>query len=298
MSARLLETFVGRLENDDRLERLGDAVRPGLSKAIGAGRRLDALTGRWLGHPLHPAAVLLPTATWTAAAVLDATGDPRLRPAAQRLVGIGTAAAAPAAASGSADWLFTEGAEKRVGAAHALANGTATGFYAASWLLRRRGRHRTGIALSTIATVLVGAAGFLGGHLTYRRGVGVHTGAFLAGPTDWARLELADEPTGEAAVSASVGDVPLVAVEGPDGSLHVLEDRCTHRGAALSRGEVRDGCIVCPWHDSAFDLDDGAVVRGPASVPQPVYETRRTEGGIEIRRAEPGALRRFPARTD
>lgn len=89
-----------------------------------------------------------------------------------------------------------------------------------------------------------------------------------------------------------------MAVAAPDGSIHVLEDRCTHRGAPLSDGEVRDGCIVCPWHDSAFALDDGTVVRGPASAPQPAYATRRTSDRLEVRRDEPGALRRFPARSD
>jgi nitrite reductase/ring-hydroxylating ferredoxin subunit/uncharacterized membrane protein len=232
-----------------------------------------------------------------AATILDATGDQRFRPASRRLIGFGIAAAAPAAASGSADWLFTEGAEKRVGSAHAVANNLATGLYAGSWLLRYRGHHRRGVALSTAAAALIGFAGFLGGHLTYRRGVGVHTGAFLAGPTAWTPIELEDEPTPQRPTRAVVGDVPLVVVAGADGSIHVLEDRCTHRGASLADGEVRAGCIVCPWHDSGFDLDDGAVRRGPASVPQPVYATRRLGGRLEVRRSEQGALRRFPSRS-
>ena len=53
------------------------------------------------------------------------------------------------------------------------------------------------------------------------------------------------------------------------GRLHALEDRCTHRGGALHDGELRDGCLVCPLHGSAFRIADGSVERGPAAYPQP-----------------------------
>lgn len=37
--------------------------------------------------------------------------------------------------------------------------------------------------------------------------------------------------------------------------------------------ETRNGCVTCPWHGSTFRLADGGIVRGPASSPQPSYET-------------------------
>jgi phenylpropionate dioxygenase-like ring-hydroxylating dioxygenase large terminal subunit len=37
------------------------------------------------------------------------------------------------------------------------------------------------------------------------------------------------------------------------GKIHVLADRCPHRGAPLSKGSVRDGCLVCPYHGWRFE---------------------------------------------
>jgi nitrite reductase/ring-hydroxylating ferredoxin subunit len=57
---------------------------------------------------------------------------------------------------------------------------------------------------------------------------------------------------------------------------------------------VADGCFSCPWHGSRFDARTGEVRRGPASIPQPVYETRPSGEGIEVRRQEIRALRLNP----
>lgn len=43
-----------------------------------------------------------------------------------------------------------------------------------------------------------------------------------------------------------------------------MEEHCSHRAGPLSEGALVDGCIVCPWHGSRFDLATGAVVTGPA----------------------------------
>jgi nitrite reductase/ring-hydroxylating ferredoxin subunit len=80
----------------------------------------------------------------------------------------------------------------------------------------------------------------------------------------------------------------------PDGSgPYAMADRCSHRGGPLSEGELQADCVVCPWHGSRFDVRDGHVRRGPASVPQPIYEVRTgEEDAIEVRRTEHRALRR------
>jgi len=41
--------------------------------------------------------------------------------------------------------------------------------------------------------------------------------------------------------------------------------------------------VICPWHGSRFALDSGAMLDGPATVPQPRYEARVRGGQIEVR---------------
>jgi len=45
----------------------------------------------------------------------------------------------------------------------------------------------------------------------------------------------------------------LVFFRDAGGALGCVSDRCTHRGAALSKGKVVDGCVQCPFHGLRFD---------------------------------------------
>ena len=43
-----------------------------------------------------------------------------------------------------------------------------------------------------------------------------------------------------------------------------VSPRCRHQFADLSRGTVdADGCLVCPWHGSRYDVRTGDMVDGP-----------------------------------
>lgn len=252
----------------------------------------DLLSGRPLGHPLHPAAVLAPAGALLSASALAASGDPSTRPAAHRLLGLGLASAVPAALAGWSDWLDTEGAEKRVGLVHASANATALSAYAVAWWRTRDGS-RTGRLPVLVGTIALGLGGWLGGHLAYAQGVGVDTTAFQTGPDAWTDVSCGEEVTEELRhVRLDDTSVLLTRV---DGSVVALADRCTHRGGPLSDGERDGDCVVCPWHGSRFDLVTGDVRQGPATRPQPVYEVRERHGRIEIRRGEERALRTNPA---
>ena len=60
--------------------------------------------------------------------------------------------------------------------------------------------------------------------------------------------------------------------------------RCRHQLADLSEGSIdADGCLVCPWHGSAFDLEDGQPRRGPAANPQDKLEIRMQAGRVMAR---------------
>jgi nitrite reductase/ring-hydroxylating ferredoxin subunit len=53
---------------------------------------------------------------------------------------------------------------------------------------------------------------------------------------------------------------------GPDGEdrYFAVSRRCRHQLADLSEGTVdADGCLVCPWHQSRYDVRTGEMVEGP-----------------------------------
>jgi nitrite reductase/ring-hydroxylating ferredoxin subunit/uncharacterized membrane protein len=274
----------------ERLEaaRALDAVAGPLTRVVDAalprGSVKDSLHGVWLGHPLHPLLTDLPIGFWTSAWLLDLVGGTTSAPAAEKLVGFGVVAALPTAVSGLADWSELNKPEQRTGVVHAAANLTATALYAASYVARRRGRRRRGIALGMVGAAAATAGGFLGGHLSFRRGAGVNHITDAAAPQDWTMLDGEVPRDGGRLASGTVEDTP-VAIVTVDGTPHALAARCSHLGGPLDEGTVVDGCVRCPWHGSTFRATDGAVTRGPATAPQPAYEVRASTGRAEARRA-------------
>lgn len=54
---------------------------------------------------------------------------------------------------------------------------------------------------------------------------------------------------------------------GNNGSYFAVSRRCRHLGADLAEGSIDEaGCLVCPWHQSAYDVATGRMVRGPQGV--------------------------------
>ncbi|MDT7545883.1 MAG: 3-phenylpropionate/trans-cinnamate dioxygenase ferredoxin component, partial [Actinomycetota bacterium] len=60
----------------------------------------------------------------------------------------------------------------------------------------------------------------------------------------------------------TVGRVgPWTVAHRRDGSVRAVSSRCRHQLADLSKGSVdKNGCLVCPWHGSRYDLDTGEMV--------------------------------------
>lgn len=55
---------------------------------------------------------------------------------------------------------------------------------------------------------------------------------------------------------------PVVVWRDSEGALHAMQDRCPHRHAPLSMGQVKDGVLQCRYHGLAFD-SMGVCVRVP-----------------------------------
>jgi uncharacterized membrane protein len=165
--------LVAGLEQNQGLDGVVAGLRPLAGKAA-VGRRGDVLQGRWLGHAFHPLLTDLPLGCWLSANLLDLVGGRRSRPAAQRLVGLGLLAVPPTMATGLADWSAIEAdGPRRVGVVHAAGNLAVGTLYLLSWRSRRRGHHLRGVAVGLAGGVLAWGTGYLGGHLSFARGIGV-----------------------------------------------------------------------------------------------------------------------------
>lgn len=292
-----MERVIRAIENASWLDRPAGAGTSALTKALVPGPVKSALSGTWLGHPVHPVLVTVPLGAWVGASVLDATGGLAGRGAARTLIGFGSLAALPSAVTGASDWADTLGPERRVGFVHAVANYTALGVYAASWRARGRGSHGVGVALAVLGAGVVGFGGLLGGHLAYARGIGVDTTAFMGGPTAWTDVAAESDLVDGTPIGVTAAGVPVMIVR-LGTALFAMNDRCTHRGAPLHEGSVVADCIECPWHGSRFRIDGGDVVRGPATRPQPTFEVRATGGRLQVRQVdEQGSLRTNPVAT-
>jgi nitrite reductase/ring-hydroxylating ferredoxin subunit len=251
-------------------------IRPGPVK--------DALSGSWLGHPLHPVLTDVTIGTFTSALLLDWLGGRRSEPAAQRLIALGLLSTAPVVAAGYSDWADTEHINpsvRRIGVVHGSTNLVGASLFAASWAARRRGESGRRLGLAGGAALFAG--GHLGGHLSFAEGVGVDQTTFDDRAEDWTAV-LDDGDLHEGQTRCVVADTTPVMLARSGGELYALTNRCSHRGGPLHEGRLGEGTITCSWHDSVFDLRDGSLIHGPAAYPQPVWETRVRNGLIEVRR--------------
>lgn len=57
------------------------------------------------------------------------------------------------------------------------------------------------------------------------------------------------------------------AVGNSRGERFAVGRRCRHLGADLAAGTIDDeGCLICPWHHSAYDVKTGRMIRGPQGI--------------------------------
>ena len=74
--------------------------------------------------------------------------------------------------------------------------------------------------------------------------------------TETAVCPLSELPPGEV-TAADLGDGTRVCVANVHGEIFAVQDKCPHLFAPLSVGELKNAHIVCPWHDSEFDMRTG-----------------------------------------
>ncbi|MGN6087893.1 MAG: Rieske 2Fe-2S domain-containing protein [Actinomycetales bacterium] len=284
MAQRL--AVLDRIEGTTSLDPIVEAVRTVTEKLPLSRRLLDVLHGVPLGHPAHPMAVQIPIGAWMSAAFLDLMpGEHR---SADALVAVGVVSASPAALSGIADWSRLHPQQQRTGVVHAMANTIALTSYSASLLARLTGHRKAGRRLGFLGLMAVNVGGYLGGHLAYRQAAGANHAEHVPHrvPAGWhAACLLSDLTDGQLAAKEVRGTKVVLLRQGSD--VQALADTCSHLSASLAEGRTVTGpdgdtCVECPWHASVFRMEDGAVVHGPATSPQPAFRTRVLNGVVEV----------------
>lgn len=290
---RLL-SFIGRQEWLDRPSYRFEHLLSVAFNAFGGARDrvTNALNGVWLGHPVHP-----PLASLTSGAIgttvgLDALSLLPGRPKselldasrfASRALGLGILANLASAVTGVTDWQHTHEEDRRIGLVHGLLNVLATGLYVMSWSDRRRGRHRRGIAISALGYGITVASSYMGGALVFESGIGIDQSGQRLRTADWTPVLPAESLTNGKPQRVEVDGVGLVLCRTGNGEIAAFGEFCPHLAAPMTDGWVDRGRLVCPWHGSRFDLCSGEVLRGPSAAPLPRYQTRISDGMIELR---------------
>jgi uncharacterized membrane protein len=174
--------------------------------------------------------------SFTSASLLDVITGENGDEAGERLLILWNAAYAPTALTGLNDWAVTESADergRRAGIIHAGTNALALGLYSASLVSRRRGARVPGVLFGAAGGLVLMAAGYLGGHLSLRRGVGPDQTVFDLGPTDWVPAADATQLHDGKPTRVVVLDTPVLLLK--DGAQRfAIHDRCSHRGCSLS----------------------------------------------------------------
>jgi nitrite reductase/ring-hydroxylating ferredoxin subunit/uncharacterized membrane protein len=267
-------------------EPLSAAVRGAYRSGGAVGQQAkNALHGVWLGHPLHPVFTDVPLGAWTTGLVLDAiaarNGDRGMQRAADVAIAVGLAGAAGAAVTGLTDWSETSGRARRTGMIHGLLNIAATTLYAAAFALRRNGSRASGQTCALAGYGIAVGSAWLGGDLVYDQRIGVNHAA-VEEPETFTPVAASSAVADNAMTRGHTGNADALLVR-QGGRVCALAHPCSHLGGPLSEGTLKDGSVVCPWHGSEFALDDGHVINGPATQPQPVLDARERDGRIEVK---------------
>jgi 3-phenylpropionate/trans-cinnamate dioxygenase ferredoxin component len=98
-----------------------------------------------------------------------------------------------------------------------------------------------------------------------------------------------------------LGETHVKVVDSPHGPLAVglsrgepfaVSNRCRHLFASLGEGRVADdGALECPWHRARYDVQTGAMTRGPQGAFKPLAGIVKGTTGTRALKTFPVSLR-------
>lgn len=249
----------------------------------------DVLNGTWLGHALHPVFTDIPIGAWSGTMLLDlawlndeSEGAAR---GADITMALGIVGATAAAVTGVTDWSDLDGTDRRVGLMHGLLNSGILLTNIGSLALRLTGRRRAGIALSTVGYLASLFSAYLGGEMSFAKGIGVNHNAWEGGSDEYVAVMNVEDLVENKLTRVEAAGIPTVLLK-QGTSIYAIGAVCSHLAGPLDEGTCEDGIVTCPWHGSRFRMSDGGVVNGPAVYAQPTFAVRVRNGKIELRRLD------------
>ncbi|HYA98643.1 MAG TPA: Rieske 2Fe-2S domain-containing protein [Ktedonobacteraceae bacterium] len=249
----------------------------------------NILNGTWLGHALHPVLTDIPIGAWSCTVVLDIASfsaeSNGIAQGADIAMALGVLGATGAAVTGLTDWSDLDGTDRRVGLMHGLLNSGILLTNVGSLVLRLTGRRRAGITLSTIGYLASLFSAYLGGELSFAKGIGVNHDAWEGGSDDYVPVMNMEDLEEGKLTRVDAAGIPAVLYK-QGGTIYAIGAVCTHLAGPLDEGTCENGEVTCPWHGSRFRMSDGAVVNGPAVYAQPTFAVRVHNGKIELRRLD------------
>ncbi|WP_270889392.1 non-heme iron oxygenase ferredoxin subunit [Pedococcus sp. 5OH_020] len=100
--------------------------------------------------------------------------------------------------------------------------------------------------------------------------------------TDFVRVCRVEELPEVGVAAADINGRVVAIVHTGDGSIHAVDDTCSHANVSLSEGEL-DGCTLECWlHGSRFDVRTGEPSGPPAIVPINVYAVKVEDDEVYV----------------
>ena len=100
---------------------------------------------------------------------------------------------------------------------------------------------------------------------------------------EWVRVaDTGDCPPG-ALLGVEIGEERVVLAN-VDGTIHALENRCSHADFPLSDGILEGGQLECAYHGARFEVSTGRALQLPAIRPVPTVdvEVRGTDVFVRV----------------
>jgi nitrite reductase/ring-hydroxylating ferredoxin subunit/uncharacterized membrane protein len=249
-------------------------------------------------HPIHPMLVGFPIAFFVGAFLFDLVSllmdKPSLQVTAGYLAIAGIASGLAAAIPGIIDYTYTvppDSSAKKRATKHGLLNTTVLLIFGCVlWMKAEEADLRLILGTELIGLILLTAAGWLGGTLVYRNQIGVDVRYADAGKWKEDTLQGSGGKVYVADINElEISQMKLLHINGQrvvlgrtDKGYVAFEDRCPHKGGALSGGALVCGTVQCPWHGSQFDVTTGALKAGPAEKSIKTYKLTEESGKIYL----------------